>query len=344
MKFTDGFWMAREGVRLAWAAEVRRVTQVNGGVRLLAPVRRVRQRGDTLNGVVLTVELFSPMPDVIGVRSTHHAGGGRRGPSFELLGEAHDALVAEHGDRIEVTSGGLTASIGKGDSWALEFRDPDGAVLTSGDHHSLGVAQLAYGLGERFTPFVKNGQVVDIWHADGGTSSEQAYKNIPFYMTNRGYGVFVNYPGAVSFEVGSESVAQVQFSVPEQSIEYLVIYGPSPKEILSKYTALTGRPALPPAWSFGLWLSTSFTTSYDEETVTSFIEGMRERELPLSVFHFDCFWMREFNWCDFQWDPRVFPDPEGMLTRLKSKGLHICVWINPYIAQRSPLFAEGKAL
>src|SRR6266700_2897352 len=84
-----------------------------GGVRLLAPVRRVRQRGDTLNGVVLTVEVFSPMPDVIGVRSTHHSGGGRRGPSFELLGEAHDALVAEHGDRIEVTSGGLTASIGK---------------------------------------------------------------------------------------------------------------------------------------------------------------------------------------------------------------------------------------
>ena len=359
MKFTDGFWMAREGVRLAWAAEVRRVTQVNGGVRLLAPVRRVRQRGDTLNGVVLTVELFSPMPDVIGVRSTHHAGGVRSGPSFELSAEAHEAVVAEHGDRIEVTSGSLTASIGKGDSWVLEFRDQDGAVLTSGDHHSLGVAQtaggeyqigrlslgvgeLAYGLGERFTPFVKNGQVVDIWHADGGTSSEQAYKNIPFYMTNRGYGVFVNYPGAVSFEVGSESVAQVQFSVPEQSIEYLVIHGPSPKEILRKYTALTGRPALPPAWSFGLWLSTSFTTSYDEETVTNFVEQMAHNEIPLSVFHFDCFWMKEYHWCDFTWDSDVFPDPAGMLKRLKARGLRISLWINPYIAQASPLFAEGK--
>ena len=359
MKFTDGFWMAREGVRLAWAAEVRRVTQVNGGVRLLAPVRRVRQRGDTLNGVVLTVDLFSPMPDVIGVRSTHHTGGVRRGPSFALSGEAPEAVVAEHGDRLEITSGSLTASIGKGDSWVLEFRDPDGAVLTSGDHHSLGVAQtadgeyqigrlslgvgeLAYGLGERFTPFVKNGQVVDIWQADGGTSSEQAYKNIPFYMTNRGYGVFVNYPGAVSFEVGSESVAQVQFSVPEQSIEYFVIYGPTPKEILRKYTALTGRPALPPAWSFGLWLSTSFTTSYDEETVTNFVEQMAHNEIPLSVFHFDCFWMKEYHWCDFTWDSDVFPDPTGMLKRLKARGLRISLWINPYIAQASPLFAEGK--
>jgi alpha-D-xyloside xylohydrolase len=97
-----------------------------------------------------------------------------------------------------------------------------------------------------------------------------------------------------------------------------------------------------PAWSYGLWLSTSFTTSYDEKTVNGFIDGMAERDLPLSVFHFDCFWMREFNWTDFEWDSRTFPDPEGMLARLHEKNLHVCVWINPYIAQRSPLFAEAK--
>ena len=104
-----------------------------------------------------------------------------------------------------------------------------------------------------------------------------------------------------------------------------------------------GRPALPPAWSFGLWLTTSFTTDYDENTVTSFVEGMAQRDLPLHVFHFDCFWMREFHWCNFEWDTRVFPDPEAMLARLKARGLHVCVWINPYIAQRSALFAEGMA-
>lgn len=72
-----------------------------------------------------------------------------------------------------------------------------------------------------------------------------------------------------------------------------------------------------------------------------FIDGMVQRNIPLSVFHFDCFWMREFHWCDFEWDKRTFPDPEGMLRRLKERGLHICVWINPYIAQRSYLFEEG---
>ncbi|QWT25077.1 alpha-xylosidase [Subtercola sp. PAMC28395] len=209
---------------------------------------------------------------------------------------------------------------------------------------SLGVGELIYGLGERFGPVVKNGQVVDIWNADGGTSSEQAYKNVPFYLTNRGYGVFVNYQGHVSYEVGSESVERVQFSVPGESLEYFVIYGDTPKAILERYTALTGRPAHVPAWSYGLWLTTSFTTNYDEETVTGFIDAMAERDLPLSVFHFDCFWMREFNWSDFEWDTRVFPDPEGMLARLHDKNLHVCVWINPYIAQRSQLFAEGKAL
>src|SRR5689334_13710471 len=146
---------------------------------------------------------------------------------------------------------------------------------------ALGVGEYVYGLGERFTSFVKNGQTVEIWNKDGGTGSEQAYKNVPFYLTNRGYGVFVNHPEQVSFEVASEKVSRVQFSVPGEELDYFVIYGPSPKEILEKYTKLTGRPALPPAWTFGLWLTTSFTTNYDEGTVTEFIQGMADREIPL---------------------------------------------------------------
>jgi alpha-D-xyloside xylohydrolase len=109
--------------------------------------------------------------------------------------------------------------------------------------------------------------------------------------------VFVNHPEQVSFEAASEKVERVQFSVPGESLEYFIIYGPTPKEILERYTALTGRPALPPAWSFGLWLSTSFTTDYDEKTVTGLIDEMARRDIPLHVFHFDCFWMKEFNWC-----------------------------------------------
>ena len=203
------------------------------------------------------------------------------------------------------------------------------------------VGEKLYGLGERFTPFVKNGQVVDMWNEDGGTSSEISYKNIPFYLSNRNYGVLVNEAGPVSFEVCSEAVTKVQFSVPGQRLDYVVLGAPDRKGVLTRYTALTGRPALPPAWTFGLWLTSSFTTSYDEATVSRFVDGMAQRDIPLRVFHFDCFWMRENEWCGFEWDREMFPDVEGMLARMHEKGLKICVWINPYLGQKAAAFEEA---
>ncbi|MCX5524421.1 alpha-xylosidase [Streptomyces bobili] len=361
MKFTDGYWLLREGVTAAHPAEVLDVTESDGVLEIHAPTRPVRSRGDLLTGPVLTIRAHSPMPDVVGLTLTHLTGERSREPAFGLTGTDTDPRISLDDRHATLTSGSLSVRVSRSGPWRVDFL-AEGRSLTSsgpkglgimrdasGAHYlreqlDLGVGTTVHGLGERFGPLVKNGQSVDIWNADGGTATEQAYKNVPFYLTDAGYGVFVDHPGRVSFEVGSEAVSRVQFSAETQELTYYVIHGPTPKEILRKYTALTGRPALPPVWSFGLWLSTSFTTSYDEETVTSFIEGMRDRELPLSVFHFDCFWMREFQWCDFTWDPRVFPDPEGMLARLKAKGLHVSVWINPYIAQRSPLFAEGRAL
>lgn len=363
MKFTDGFWLMREGTHASYATEVRDLHTGDGRFTAYASVAPVRTRGDTLNAPLITVECFSPAEGVIGVRTVHHAGKLRRGPDFVLdtTGGGH-AAVHRDGTVTELVSGPLTLRLDTAGRWALRFLDADGRLLTEaghkgtafvttpdGAHHmaaqlALGVGEHIYGLGERFTPFVRNGQSVDIWQADGGTSSEQAYKNVPFHLSSRGYGVFVNHPGKVSYEVGSESVGQVQFSVEDQELEYYVVAGPTPKDVLTRYTALTGRPALPPAWSFGLWLTTSFTTDYDEATVTSFTDGMAERGIPLSVFHFDCFWMREYQWTDLAWDPETFPDPAGMLARLRDRGLRVSMWINPYIAQKSPLFAEGMAL
>ncbi|BFV55656.1 alpha-xylosidase [Kitasatospora sp. CMC57] len=360
MKFTDGYWLMRPGVTARYAAEVADVRSDEHGITLYAPVKHVRGRGDTLNSPLLTVECWSPAEGIIGVRATHHAGSVQRGPEFALPGAERSAgKVRRDGDVVELAAGDLTLRVDTSQPWQLEFA-ADGRVLTTvgergtafvtddtGRHFmlgqlSLGVGELVYGLGERFTPFVRNGQVVDIWQADGGTTSEQSYKNIPFHLTNQGYGVFVNHLGKVSYEVGSESVGQVQFSVEDQSLEYFVVYGPTPKQILERYTALTGRPALPPAWALGLWLTTSFTTDYDEATVNRFVGGMAERGIPLSVFHLDCFWMREYQWSDFEWDADTFPDPAGMLARLKQQGLRISAWINPYIAQKSALFEEAR--
>jgi len=381
MKFTDGFWQSRPGVTPLYAAEAYDVFAREHEVEITAPTAVITDRGKTLNRPTLSVTLSSPLPGVIGVRIEHFRGAsGAFG--FDLVGaEEGHGTVEQTADGTTLTSGDITARITPGAPWNLSFEsggrrltrsgaksigylrvaddarvdtgivwsDPLDAPLPTASSYvheqlALGVGEVVYGLGERFGPLVKNGQSVEIWNADGGTSSEQSYKSVPFYLTNRGYGVLVNEPGHVSFEVGSEAVERVQFSVAGESLEYYVIAGGNPREILERYTRLTGRPASVPAWSYGLWLSTSFTTDYDEDTVMSFIDGMAERDLPLSVFHFDCFWMREFNWSDFEWDPRVFPDPEGLLRRLHEKNLKVCVWINPYIGQRSALFAEAAQL
>ena len=155
------------------------------------------------------------------------------------------------------------------------------------------------------------------------------------YLSNRGYGVFVNHTERVSYEIGSEYVTKVGFSVPGEHLDYFVINGPTMKEALIRYTDMTGKPSLPPAWTFGLWLSTSFITNYDEKTVLGFIDGMQERNIPLTVFHFDCLWMKNFHWTDFCWDSSIFPDPAGMLKKIHDKGVRVCVWINPYVGQRS---------
>lgn len=202
----------------------------------------------------------------------------------------------------------------------------------------LSVGEYIYGFGEKFSSFVKNGQTVEIWNNDGGTCSEQSYKSIPFYVSSKNYGVFVNHPEKVIFEIGSEIVSKTAFTVQGEHMEYYLFGGSSIGDVLMRYTDLTGKPALPPAYSFGLWLSTSFTTSYDEENVTFFIDEMERRDIPLEVFHFDCFWMREFQWCSFEWDSKMFPDPKGMIRRLKDRGLKVCVWVNPYVGQRAPIF------
>ena len=347
------------GMHGHYPAEAYDVTREGEELVVHAPTRTIRHRGDTLQGPLLTLRLSSPLAGVIRVRIEHFTGGAKREPHIPLQSVPAPAVAIDLTDKLAtLRSGSLEVQVRRGEGWEVAFV-ADGRTLTrSGprgqgyvqvagqgnfmhEQLSLGVGECVYGLGERFTAFVKNGQVVENTNKDGGTGSEQAYKAIPFYLTNRGYGVLVNETGPVSFEVASEKVSRVQFSRAGESLEYFVIHGPDPKDVLRRLATLTGRPALPPAWTFGLWLTTSFTTSYDEATVMSFIDGMKQRDLPLHVFHFDCFWMREFDWCSFEWDRRTFPDPAGLIRRLHERGLKVCVWINPYIAQRSTLFAEG---
>lgn len=380
MKFSDGFWLNKRGFEVSYASQAYEIKTGKNFINVLAPSSYIQNRGMTLGGPVLEVTFSSTQKDVIKVSIEHFKGGLDNMPKFELYeDQGYTPELKESDEYWELISGDTKVRIGKwnwniqyfhkdkkltGGSWRAttvinenQFRLSSRLAYTQDDTFwdypqdarntyireqlTLSVGENIYGFGEKFTTFVKNGQTVETWNSDGGTCSEQSYKCIPFYISSRGYGIFVNSSDKVSYEVASDTVSKVSITVPGESLEYFVIGGENLHEVLANYTTLTGKPALPPAYTFGLWLTTSFTTKYDEETVTSFIDGMAERDIPLQVFHFDCFWMKEYEWCNFEWDTRQFPDPPAMLKRLKDRGLEICVWINPYIAQRSKLFDEG---
>ena len=315
MKFTNGYWMIRDGVDALYAREAYELAAdaTTESLNVLATTSVVRGRYDTLNLPTFNVDITTPAEGVIRVCAEHWQGATEY-PGFPLNADEPgnrdyvtvqangngDGEVGVNGADVTLTTGGLTVKVVKGAPWNLTFIGEDGKVLTESAGKSLGrfklgaesnvtaqpvsefgvtmdgsardesdvfiaiqlhlsVGEDVYGLGERFGAYVKNGQSVDIWNEDGGTASEQGYKDIPFYMTSNGYGVLVNNRGHVSFEIGSENT---------------------------------------------------------EATINSFIDGMAERDIPLAAFHYDCYWMREFHWCDFEWDKRFFGDIESTLKRL----------------------------
>ena len=360
MKFTSGYWLMRKEITPLYAVEYADHRVFGTVLAVYAPSKHIGDRGDALNLGLLTVYISSPMENVIKVSIRHFEGAAYHGPFAEVRQTDPRIQIEETDTELIYRSGRTSAVIDKRPaSWGIRFLDGDRELTETScrnmaymqnrdtgrnymaEQLALDVGESIYGFGERFTPFVKNGQVVDMWNEDGGTASEIAYKNIPFYISNKGYGVLVDNEGDVSFEIASEKVERLQFSAEGERLDYYVINGSDPKHTVSLYTELTGKPALPPAWSFGLWLTTSFTTNYDEETTSGFIQGMADRDIPLHVFHFDCYWMEAWEWCNFTWDAKTFPEPREMLKRYHDRGLKICVWINPYIGQKSPLFREG---
>ena len=381
MKVSEDFWVTKKGYEVRYASQAYRIKTDKNAVHVLATNSVIKDRGQTLDGPNFEITFSSTLKDTIKVHIDHFRGDLRNTPRFELNEDpGFVPEITETDTEVTLISGKTKVVISKGDCWDIAYyyenkkltgcerkstsiifedayikdarlrRNESDYFYNAKDERTTylreqlktDIGECIYGFGEKFTPFVKNGQTVEIWNQDGGTCTDLSYKNVPFYISSKGYGVFVNSPEKISFEVNSDVVSNVSFTIPGEELEYFVIGGQNLEEVLMHYTDLTGKPALPPAYTFGLWLSTSFTTDYNEETVNHFVDGMKERDIPLQVFHFDCFWMKEYEWCNFTWDEKQFPDPAGMLKRLHEKGLEICVWINPYVAQSSYLFDIGK--
>lgn len=357
MRFTDGAWRTAEGFDIHKACEVRFIQKTDDKVTLTMPTFHIYVRGMTLSGPYITMEISSPCENVFRIRTYHFKGDNSLAPSYFRLEDNSIKISVEEDEKTVTVKSGESSLVINKENYGYELVR-NGRTVTGSREGALAyidgskgsymreqldlrVGEHVYGLGERFGNFIRNGQSIDIVNKDGGTFSEQSYKNIPFYITDNNLGVFVNHTEEINFEVASENVSKVQFSVRGECLDYFLIAGDYMKDVITLYTGLTGRVPKLPDWSFGLWLSTSFSTDYDEKTVLSFVDGMHDRGIDLSVFHFDCFWMKDSHWCNFLWDSNMFPDPEGLIAKLHDRGLHVCVWINPYIAQQSEIFDEA---
>src|SRR5262245_21871740 len=197
-----------------------------------------------------------------------------------------------------------------------------------------------YGSGERFTRLDLVGRSLDIWNRNPyGARSDKAYKNLPVLVGTHGYGLFVDVPTTARVDLGAASNRAFSIEAAGEELDYYVIAG-TPKEIVTAYTELTGRPAMPPEWAFGLWASTAFVP-FTDASVLEQARRLRADGIPCDVVHLDCFWQRPQMWCDFEWDPARIPDPKRLLAELHRDGFRNCLWINPYVSIQSALYREG---
>jgi len=221
------------------------------------------------------------------------------------------------------------------------FTNVDGKFAAFHDTFTAEPDEHFYGFGEKFTDFDKRGQRLEMWlHNTYGVHSEMAYKNVPFFISTRGYGIFVDSLYCTRFDMAFSNHATYSFITPDSALDYYVITGTDLKTIISRYSSLTSFPILPPKWAFGLWMSSGFQHDTSEDVLDR-ARQLRKQEIPCDVLHLDCYWQRHGAWSDMKWDREAFPDPEAMIVQIRDMGFRVCLWKNPYLGIESELFPKA---
>ncbi|MEY4918123.1 MAG: hypothetical protein RL616_2036, partial [Verrucomicrobiota bacterium] len=250
----------------------------------------------------------------------------------------------------------------------LEFRDVTGKLLTQTDHgadnkssftpimpfafvrrtadysrsynaaFTLSPGEKIFGCGESFTSLDKRGQKIVLWTDDAnGIQSQEIYKPIPFFMSSRGYGMFIHTTTPITCDFGNTFNGLNSLMIGDDELDLFVFFG-SPKEILDEYTKLTGKSPMPPLWSFGLWMSRC--TYNAEQQVRGIAAKLRAEKIPCDVLHLDTGWF-ETDWqCDYEFSKTRFTDPKKMLADLKTDGFRVSCWQLPYFVPKNKLFPE----
>ncbi len=197
-----------------------------------------------------------------------------------------------------------------------------------------------YGFGEKFTGFNKRGQIIHCHQSDAlSTNTERSYKNIPYFMSSRGYSILLNTFTENVFDMGVGSGVSYGMEVQDKMLDYILLCNRDYKGLLGDYTALTGRSPMIPKWAFGFWISKcSYHTQEEVETVARL---MREHNIPGDVIHIDG-WQDRDNSGMWEWDLERFPDPKGMIKTLAGLHFHLSLWIFPYVREGTKGFEFAK--
>ncbi len=296
------------------------------------------------------------------LRSTDHPPA-PAAPSLMLVGEPRDT-GAWRGEKVEggwrYTSARGSVFIGE-KPWRVELRDSSGRLLTATDLNrnvpgfgfvrraadssrsfsaafSLAPGEHIFGGGESFTAFDKRGQRLVLSTTDAvGTEGPASYKPVPFFLSSRGYGLFLHTSSPVTADFGATNASRTILTVGEDALDLFLFLG-EPKEIIGAYTALTGRSPMPPLWSFGLWMSR--ITYKSEQETREVAAKLRELEIPADVIHLDTGWFQNDWECDYRFSPERFQDPAKMISDLRDQGFRVSLWQLPYFIPRNPLFSE----
>ena len=195
-----------------------------------------------------------------------------------------------------------------------------------------------FGCGESFTSLNKVGQKVHLYVTDPqGPETDGMYKPVPFYFSNRGYGIFMHTSAPVTCDFGSSYIGAQRLFMGDETMDFFIFFG-EPKDILNAYTNVTGKSPMLPLWTFGTWMSR--ITYFSQREGLDVAREIRSNKIPADVIHFDTGWFGVDWQCDYQFAKDRFPDPVAMLKSMKKDGFHVCLWQLPYFTPKNRYFKE----
>lgn len=248
----------------------------------------------------------------------------------------------------------LTRSRVWSDNDSTQIKVPPFSFIKRGSDNSRSInpvfsiqpTERIFGFGEAPGPLNKVGQKLNLFVTDPqGPESSDMYKPIPFFFSNLGYGAFIHTAAPLTVDVGQSYIGANKLFMKDEDLDMFLFWG-TPKEILSEYTALSGRPEMPPLWSFGTWMSR--ISYFTEDEGREVAKQLRANRIPADVIHFDTGWF-DVDWqCDYEFSPARFKDPAKMIEDLDKDGFKICLWQLPYFVPGNKYFKtlvdEGMAV